>query len=179
MEAELRRQGKESVDLSDAYAQQIQSILLEFERRFADFASIEPVAQFLCFPFANVDVDCIAPQIATLFSLDGSAVENEILTLTNDIELKARATPGISGEFWNLLLEEKYPSLRQCTLNMSSLFGSTYLCESAFSHMKIIKSKYRTTLTDDHLAACLRLALSSYRPDYEKLADSSQCQKSH
>ena len=179
MEAELRRQGKESVELSDAYAQQIQSILSEFERRFADFASIEPVAQFLCFPFANVDVDCIAPQIATLFSLDGSAVENEILTLTNDIELKARATPGISGEFWNLLLEEKYPSLRQCALNMSSLFGSTYLCESAFSHMKIIKLKYRTTLTDDHLAACLRLALSSYRLDYEKLADSSQCQKSH
>ena len=27
----------------------------------------------------------------------------------------------------------------------------TYLCESAFSHMKIIKSKYSSTLTDDHL----------------------------
>ncbi|XP_060799461.1 zinc finger BED domain-containing protein 5-like [Neoarius graeffei] len=175
LEAELRRQGKDSVELA-RYEQQIQNILLEFERRFTDFASIEPVAQFLCFPFGeNVDVDCIAPKVATLFSLDSSAVENEILTLQNDIEIKCRATPGITGEFWNLLLEEKYPNLRQCALNMTSLFGSTYLCESAFSHMKIIKSKYRTTLTDDHLAACLRLALNSYCPDYEKLAASSQC----
>ncbi|XP_049331881.1 zinc finger BED domain-containing protein 5-like [Astyanax mexicanus] len=179
MEAELRHQGKDSVELAP-YEQQIQNILSEFERWFTDFASIEPVAQFLCFPFGeNVDVDCITSKVATLFSLDASAVENEILTLQNDIEIKSRATHGISDEFWNLLLKEKYPSLRQCALNMTSLFRSTYLCESAFSHMKIIKSKYRTTLTDDHLAACLRLALSSYCLDYEKLADSSQCQKSY
>lgn len=38
-----------------------------------------------------------------------------------------------------------------------SFFGSSYLCESAFSHMKIIQSKYRTTLTDDHLVTCNQL----------------------
>lgn len=179
MEAELRRQGKDHLELA-CYEQQIQNILSEFERRFTDFASIEPVVNFLCFLFGeNVDVDCITSNLASLFYLDTSAVENEILVLQNDIEIKSRATLGISGEFWNLLQEDKYPSLRQCALNVTALFGSTYLCESAFSHMKIIKSKYRTTLTDDHLAACLRLALSSYCPDYEKLAASSQCQKSH
>ncbi|KAJ8400920.1 hypothetical protein AAFF_G00392740 [Aldrovandia affinis] len=65
------------------------------------------------------------------------------------------------------------------TISEPALFGSTYLCESAFSHMKIIKSKYRSTMTDDHLVACLRLVTSCYNPDYEKLASFSQCQRSH
>lgn len=181
MRAELQRQGKEFVQLDNArYEQQVQSILSEFQNRFTDFASINPVASYLCFPFgASIDVDCIASKIVSLFDLDCSAVENEILTLQNDIEIKSRATPGMNREFWNLLLEQKYPNLRRCALNLTALFGSTYLCESAFSHMKFIKSKYRSTMTDDHLVACLRLATSSYCPDYEKLAASSQCQRSH
>ena len=44
--------------------------------------------------------------------------------------------------------------------------------------MKIIKSKYRSTMTDDHLEVCLRMATSSYCPDYGTLADSIQCKSS-
>ena len=47
-----------------------------------------------------------------------------------------------------------------------------------FSHMKIIKLKYRSTMTDNHLVASLRLAAHCYTSDYEKLA-SSQCQVSY
>ena len=47
----------------------------------------------------------------------------------------------------------------------------------AFSHMRIIKSKYCSTITD-HLEACLRLASSSYSPDYATLADSIQWKSS-
>lgn len=184
MQAELQRQGKDITQLDSAcYEEHVQNILSEFERRFTDFASIEPVASYMCYPFgASIDVGDIASKVKSLFDLESSAVEDEILTLQNDIELKARSTaaqPGEHGVFWNLLTEQKYPNLRRCALNLTALFGSTYLCESAFSHMKIIKSKYRATMTDDHLAACLRLATSSYTPDYEKLASSSQCQVSH
>ncbi|XP_053173285.1 general transcription factor II-I repeat domain-containing protein 2A-like [Scomber japonicus] len=150
MQAELQRQGKNSAQLDGArYEKQVQSILSEFERRFTDFASIEPVASYLCYPFLE------------------------------DIDVLQKATPGTKGDFWHLLLEQKYPNLRRRAFNLTALFGSTYLCEAAFSHMKIIKSKYRSTMTDDHLMACLRLATSSYCPDYEKLASSSQCQRSH
>ena len=55
---------------------------------------------------------------------------------------------------------------------LSSLSILLYLCESAFSHMKIIKSNYNSTLTDDHLEANLRLAISSY------CLDSIQCKLS-
>lgn len=37
---------------------------------------------------------------------------------------------------------------------MTALLGSAYLCESAFSHRKIIKSKYRSTMTDDPIEVC-------------------------
>lgn len=171
MQAELQRQGKDFVQPDSARFEQVQSILLEFERRFTDFGSIEPVASYLCIPFGpSIDVDCIASKIVSLFHLDNTAVENEILTLQNDIESKSRATPDMNGEFWNLQTEQKYHNLRKCAFN---------LCERAFSHMKIIKSKYRSTMTDDHLLACLRLAASSYCSDYEKLAASSHCQRSH
>ncbi|CAM4659072.1 unnamed protein product [Leuciscus chuanchicus] len=125
MQAELQRQGKDFVQLDSArFEEQVQSILLEFERRFTDFGSIEPVASYLCFPSGpSIDVDCVASKIVSLFHLDNTAVENEILTLQNDIEIKSRATSDMNGEFW--------------------------------------------------------LATSSYCPDYEKLAASSQCQRSH
>ncbi|KAJ8362371.1 hypothetical protein AAFF_G00378160 [Aldrovandia affinis] len=175
MHSELERQGKDTVKLDSArYIEQVQSISSEFDRRYIDFSSLEPVATYTRFPFGtDIYVDDIASKVGSFFHLDTTAVENEILTLQNDIQMKSRATTEMKGELWELLLEEKYPNI------MSALFGSTYLCESAFSHMKIIKSKYRSTRTDDHLVACLRLATSCYCPDYEKLAASSQCQRSH
>ncbi|XP_067937246.1 general transcription factor II-I repeat domain-containing protein 2A-like [Watersipora subatra] len=180
MNSELARQGKTSAELNSAhYIQQVQSISSEFDKRFNDFASVEPVATYMCFPFAtDIDVEDIAFKMGALFQLDTTALENEIVSLQNDIEMKSRATTE-REKLWGLLLEEKYPNIRRCAFNLSACFGSTYLCESAFSYMKIIKSKYRSTMTDDHLLACMRLATTCYYPDYKKLAASSQCQVSH
>ena len=184
MHAELQRQGKRMTPAQrDRYVEHVKDVSSEFDRRFTDFATLEPVATYMCNPFgASIAVGDIADKIRSLFDMESSAVENEIITLQNDIVVKAKSTSAQPGEhitFWELLLEEKYPNLRRCALNLTALFGSTYLCESAFSHMKYIKSKYRSTMTDEHLAACLRLAISTYTPDYEKLASSSQCQVSH
>ena len=47
---------------------------------------MEPIATYMCFPFGNdTDVDDIASRMATLFNMDTSEVENEILKLQNDI----------------------------------------------------------------------------------------------
>ena len=91
-----------------------------------------------------------------------------------DIELKFRA----HGQSGNLLTKEKYPTMRKCATFFTALFGSTYLCLSAFSHMIISRSKYRSTITDGHLEACLRPASSSYCPDYATPADSSASHQS-
>ena len=116
--------------------QQIDNCLSEFDNHFQDFALLEPVATFMCYPFReDIKVDSLASKIATLFHLNLSGVEDAILTLQADIQLKSRA----HGQFWNLLTEEKYPNMRKCATSLTALSGSTYLCESAFSQ-KIIKS---------------------------------------
>ena len=37
--------------------------------------------------------------------------------------------------------------------------------------MKFVKSKYRASLTNEHLSKLIRTALTSYRPDFQKLAN--------
>jgi hypothetical protein len=100
----------------------------------------------------------------------------EMVDLQNDIVLKNRSR---DSDFWGLVSKEQYPLLTACALSVSAYFGSTYLCEMAFSQMKIIKSKYRSRLTDRHLTDCLRLAVCSYEPDFKALTDSIQSQPSH
>ncbi|KAK1881256.1 Lysine-specific demethylase 4A [Dissostichus eleginoides] len=46
--------------------------------------------------------------------------------------------------------------------------------KTALKKMKVIKSKYRSRLTDRHLTDCLRLAVCSYEPDYKALTGSVQ-----
>ena len=129
----------------------------------------------MCYPFQkDLVVVSLASKITTLFHLYSSEVEDEILTLQADLQIKAKA----HGQFWNLLIEDKYPNTRKCATFLNALSGSTYLCGSAFSYMKIIKSKNPFTMTDEHLEVCLRLAISSYCPDYASLADSIKCKSS-
>lgn len=55
-------------------------------------------------------------------------------------------------------------------LRFSSMFGSTYVCEQNFSTMNIIKSKYRTRLTDVNLETLMRIATTTkIEDDYDFL----------
>jgi hypothetical protein len=49
-------------------------------------------------------------------------------------------------------------SVRSTTLCFTAFFGSAYLCEEASSKLKIIKSKYRSRLTDEHLNTAFTFA---------------------
>ncbi|XP_014773229.1 uncharacterized protein LOC106871341 [Octopus bimaculoides] len=123
--SELETQGKACVQLDSAHCtEQIDNCLSEFDKRFQDFASLKPVATFMCYLFQeDAEVDPLASKIATLFHLNSSGVEDEILTLQADIQLKSR----VHGQFWNLLTEEKYPNMRKCATSLTALFNSTYL----------------------------------------------------
>lgn len=50
------------------------------------------------------------------------------------------------------------PNMRKWATASTAWFGSTYLRESVFSHMKILKSEYRSNMTDDHLEVYLPTA---------------------
>ena len=178
MESELNNQGKDCNQFDSArYIEQVTNVASDFDRRFQDILAIEPIATHMRFPFVkNTNIEEISSIMASKFHMGISEVESELLKLQNGIQIKSMAA---EGSFWNLLIEEKYPSIRKCVMYLTAFFGSTYLCESAFSHMKLIKSKQCSTMTDDHLDVCLRLAVSTYTPNYKKLTDNLQCQSSH
>ncbi|CAM5080017.1 unnamed protein product [Natator depressus] len=53
------------------------------------------------------------------------------------------------------VLDSKYPHLRKVAFNILSTFGSTYVCELAFSTMNNIQSHNCFILTDNQQCNCL------------------------
>lgn len=157
----------------EKYSQVLNRLGQEFEDRFCDFDQLEPCVPFITNPFMQVDMTCTAEQLSALLNLDAGQVEMEILTLQNDLHLKAHQS---ASNFWCLLDTEKYSGICTAAMKVTCLFGSTYLCESAFSNMNFIKNKHRTRLTDAHVQDSLRLAVSNYSPDYSTLVSRMQCQ---
>ena len=93
------------------------------------------------------------------------------------LELKFNSTA--KDEFNDLDLETfwvkyrfVYPLISHPALRILTMFGSTYLCETAFSMLTAIKTKYRNE--DD-----LRCALSNIQPRIQGLVAKKQCQVSH
>ncbi len=148
----------------------------EFADRFRDFEKLEPCVTFIANSIMDVDINEISGQMAELFCVDPVEMEMELLNLQNDDQLKSQQH---SQNFWSLVEPESYKNLCQAALKIIALFGSTYLCESAFSDMNVMKSKFRTRLTDEHLKDSIRVNLSGYIPAYSSLVGSMQCQVSH
>ncbi len=85
--------------------------------------------------------------------MNASALEDEILLLQSDIQMKAELQLDIFGTS----MRENISASEDVHWTLTALFGLTHFCETAFSHMKITESKYRSTWTDDRLDACLKL----------------------
>jgi len=69
----------------------------EFENRFCDLHQLEPHVSFISNTFMNVDTTFFADKLSATFSLDAGQVEIEIITLQNDLHLKAYQT---AQNFW-------------------------------------------------------------------------------
>jgi hypothetical protein len=76
-------------------------------------------------------------------------------------------------DLFKILPKKTYSQLRDFGLRMSSVFGSTYLCESSFSNMKFMKSRYRCSLTDESLQNFLRLGTTNIAVDIPALVKES------
>jgi hypothetical protein len=48
---------------------------------------------------------------------------------------------------------------------MLTVFRSTYIWEQMFSRMKLIKSNFRTRMTNDNLHHCLRVSVTNFPTD--------------
>ena len=132
---------------------------------------------FVSFPFKNdLNIKHICQKLFEVFCIGQKELENEIITLQTDVILQARKS---EENFWKYFNREKYPCIIKCGEYIFSCFGSTYLCESAFSYLKLSKTKQRSVLPDSHTEDALRLSLSGYKPDYAALVKDMQVHPSH
>nr|XP_047132514.1 general transcription factor II-I repeat domain-containing protein 2B-like [Hydra vulgaris] len=100
---------------------------------------------------------------------DISQFEMELLDLQEDQNLLMLHKTITFIEFRKIVPEVKYPQLKKIAIKFISIFGSTYTCESIFSTMKFVKSKYRANQTSKHLFELLKRATTSLKPDIKKL----------
>ena len=77
-------------------------------------------------------------------------------------------------------LPERFNCLKKIAYyTLLSTFGSTYLCEQIFSHMKHILNPQRGPLTTEHSESCVKLKVTNYTLDIEILSKAVQGQGSH
>ena len=153
---------KPSADHRHRYSSMLGALHDEFSRRFQDFKKVEDEMQLVSSPF-TCSVDS-AP----------TDVQLELIDLQSDSLLKEHFKSASLLEFYSALKEENFPNMRRHAQKMFVLFGSTYICEQTFSVMKFTKSRYRSSLTDEHLSAVLCISTSDIQPDFDGLVKAQQ-----
>ncbi|KAL4136092.1 hypothetical protein QTP88_007659 [Uroleucon formosanum] len=136
----------------------------EFMRYFPDFSNESWKYTLTSCPFsANVD---------TL----PDTFQEQAIELKNDSRAKIEFNSGSSlEEFW-VKYQPIYPEISNEALQVLVQFSSTYLCESGFSSLAIIKTKHRNRLD---VESDLRCSLSNIEPNFKKLSKEKCCQPSH
>ena len=80
------------------------------------------------------------------------------------------------GEFW-VSIREEYKLISKAAIEILLQFSTNYLCEQSFSSLVLITNDKRSCLSD--IDRELRVALSKFEPDIQRLCSSKQAQISH
>jgi hypothetical protein len=123
----------------------LEKLRKEFQARFQDFEECSKDIRLFQNPFTFEMED--ASEIYKL----------ELIDMQTNYELKEAFHSSTRKQFYKCLSDSKFRNIKGLATKMSTVFGSTYICEETFSRMKLIKSKFRTRMTNDHLHHCLRI----------------------
>ncbi|XP_060845847.1 SCAN domain-containing protein 3-like [Rhopalosiphum padi] len=147
--------------LKDIVIKHLDSLTDEFTRYFPNFSNKSWQYMLTSSPFStNVDT---LPDI----------IQEQAIELKNDSRAKIDFNSGSSlEEFW-VKYQPIYPEISNEALKVLVQFSSTYLCESGFSSMAVIKNKHRNRLD---VASDLRCSLSNIEPNIKKLSKEKCCQ---
>ena len=92
--------------------------------------------------------------------------------------LKFRSAENELLRSWNAI-PKNFFCLKKFATALLSMFLSTFACESLFSVMNFIKSRNRSSLTDETSSSCISLKVTKYKPDVKSLSAVMQQQKPH
>nr|XP_047127814.1 general transcription factor II-I repeat domain-containing protein 2-like [Hydra vulgaris] len=155
-------------DKIESYLDKLKGLQKDFQKRFKDLHELKSSLGFIVNPFLINIISNGCPMPEKMLE-DISQFEMELLDLQEDQNLLMLHKTITFMEFWKIVPEVKYPQLKKIAIKFISIFGSTYTCESLFSTIKFVKSKYRANLTNEHLSELLRTATTSLKPDFKKL----------
>ena len=158
----------------------------EFTTRFVDFKRYGPMFSILMKPnsFDGHDLDATLIDWMDTEDMEMQLIELKSSTLwvTKFAELRKLldATP-VKDHGAHILTcwasaPEKFSCLRGIALALLSVFGSTYLCEQVFSHMKHVLSPTRSWLTTEQSGACLQLKVTNYKTQITEISQAKQGQ---
>ncbi|XP_049948060.1 general transcription factor II-I repeat domain-containing protein 2-like [Schistocerca serialis cubense] len=186
---ELQGNGKLVCDLTQKYKKEnsvediavfvrfLSNLWDEFATRFQDCKNWK-LSQFLKFPY-EVDASAEWTDVAAkLFSVSKSSLQVEIIDLQEDISLQMYKTVS-TEEFWGKHVSEKYQNFKKVAINLATMFGLTYICESSFSKMNFSRNTYKSRSTDAHLEDILCICCTPRTPNFKKLAQDCRCNFSH
>ena len=156
---------KHNVMNSKKYVILLSDLIEEFENRFEDFVKNDQLFCIFATPF-SVDIHLLPGKF-----------QMECIELQCEIQLKDKFNHVSLLDFYKIYLpRDKYPTLHNHALFMTSLFGSTYICEQLFSRMKHTKSKNRSKISDEHLENSLRIATTSIEPNIDGIVSKQKFQ---
>uniref|UniRef100_A0AAR2INL2 DUF4371 domain-containing protein n=1 Tax=Pygocentrus nattereri TaxID=42514 RepID=A0AAR2INL2_PYGNA len=110
----------------------------------------------------------------TIASLSASD-QDSLIDLSCDSALKLIFSQKSLVNFW-LHVRSEYPDLSDKAVRFLMPFPTTYLCETGFSMLVVLKTKYRNRL---NVEPDIRLQLSALQPDIHHLVAGKQHQPSH
>ncbi|KAL3876875.1 hypothetical protein ACJMK2_034657 [Sinanodonta woodiana] len=158
---------KKSQDIdTKVYVAKLDALVQSFNSRFHDFDQCRLLMKLFADQF-SVSVDDLSAEY-----------QLELTDLQASDELRATYRENSLLDLYRTL-PDTFTNLKDNALVHTSMFGSTYCYEQAFSQMKLNKSNTRNQLTDDNLEAILPLSTSNIKPDISKLADDMQHHPSH
>jgi len=159
----------------------VDKLIVNFSKRFDSFSLGQQLTLFIQNPFLITDVREFSKEVTLLFKwADAGPLQMQLVDLQADVALKEHFGKSDPATFWlQMVSETAFPGLRKVALYIFTMFGSTYNCEAAFSTMNIIKSKYRSRLTNEHLHMCMRMALTPFQPRFKMLAGQARAHFSH
>ncbi|RXN32926.1 SCAN domain-containing 3-like isoform X2 [Labeo rohita] len=159
----------------------IDKLIVNFSNRFDSFSFGQHLTMFIQNPFLITDVRGFSKEVTQHFKwANVGHLQMQLVDLQADVALKEQFVKTDPSTFWlQVVPETAFPGLRKVALHILTMFGSTYNCEAAFSTMNIIKTKYRSRLTNEHLQMCMRIALTPFKPRFKILASQARAQFSH
>lgn len=145
-----------------------------FSSRFDDFNVGKEVIRFILNPFSSVFSNLSSNFMKMFPDIEEAQIQLELIDLKQSSVLKDKFDDSGVTQFWIDLQQGEYPLLKRCSIDVLTMFGSTYICESAFS--KQFLSKFDTRAPSKFFTY---FALTSYEPDFIEICKKMKCHFSH